>query len=392
MKVLMIISQFYPFIGGAERQAQLLSAKLLEKGVEVEVVTGWWRFDTPPKEMIDGIKVVRNFSFWGVFGIKGIRFFGVLAYMASLGAYLLARGKQYDLIHVHQALYPAFISVLFGKGFMRKPILVKSGSSGLTSDIKELKRLPLGNLQLRYLVKKMDCLVATNKISGREFVEIGYPESRIVYIPNGVKISLQGKVAYGLVRTILTSARLSREKGVDTLLRAWAHISKQEKTLKLIILGDGPLASELKNLSKLLNLTESVDFRGMVQDVSPFLKEADLFILPSRTEGVSNALLEAMSYGIPCIATDVGGNPEALGKGESQTIPKGHYIVGKNGVLINPDDVKGLSEAIFYLIREGGVREEMGRRSRKFVQENYSIDVIADRYMAHYQRMLDGRF
>jgi glycosyltransferase involved in cell wall biosynthesis len=130
----------------------------------------------------------------------------------------------------------------------------------------------------------------------------------------------------------------------------------------------------------------------MVQDVSPFLKEADLFILPSRTEGVSNALLEAMSYGIPCIATDVGGNPEALGKGESQTIPKGHYIVGKNGVLINPDDVKGLSEAIFYLIREGGVREEMGRRSRKFVQENYSIDVIADRYMAHYQRMLDGRF
>ena len=378
-------------IGGAEKQAQLLANKLIEKGLKVALVTGWWRINTLPTERIDGIKVIRNFSCWGMFGIKGIRSFGVLAYMTSLGAYLLAQGRHYDLIHVHQALYPAFVSVFFGRELLHKPVLVKSASSGMTSDIKELRRYPSGNFQLKYLVKKMDYLVATNKASGSEFIEIGYPGSRIVYIPNGVKISSEGKTTYAPVRTVLTSARLSREKGMDILIKAWAQVVQQEKSLKLLILGDGPLASELRNLSKSLNLAGSVDFRGLVQDVSSYLKEADLFVLPSRTEGVSNALLEAMSQGIPCIATDVGGNPEALGKGESKEVSVGQYLLAKNGVLIHPGDAQGLSNAILYLIREGRVREEMGRRSRQYIRENYSIDLIADRYIELYQHILSGR-
>ena len=387
----MIISQFHPLIGGAEKQAQLLAKELIEKGLKVTLVTGWWRINTLPTERIDGIRVIRNFSCWGVFGIKGIRSFGVLAYMASLGAYLLAQGKQYDLIHVHQALYPAFVSVFFGKGFLHKPVLVKSASSGMTSDIKQLRRYPSGSFQLKHLVKKMDYLVATNKMSGREFIEIGYPESRIVYIPNGVKITSEGKGTYTSVRTVLTSARLSREKGMDILIKAWAHVVEHEKFLKLVILGDGPLASELRNLSKDLNLTDSVDFRGMVQDVSSYLNEADLFVLPSKTEGVSNALLEAMNQGIPCIATDVGGNPEALGKRDSKEVSVGQYALATNGVLVYPGDVEGLSSAILYLIRERGVREEMGRKGRQYIRENYSIDLIADRYIELYQHMLSRR-
>jgi glycosyltransferase involved in cell wall biosynthesis len=391
MRILMVISQFHPIIGGAEKQAQLLAKELIEKGLKVTLVTGWWRINTPATERIDGIKIIRNFSCWGMFGIKGIRSFGVLAYMASLGAYLLAQGKHYDLIHVHQALYPAFVSVFFGRELLHKPVLVKSGSSGMTSDISQLRQYPSGNFQLKYLVKKMDYLVATNKISRKEFIEIGYPESRIVYIPNGVKISSEGKGTYAPVRTVLTSARLSREKGMDILIKAWAQVVQHEKSLKLLILGDGPLASELRNLSKSLNLTDSVDFRGMVQDVSSYLRAADLFVLPSRTEGVSNALLEAMSQGIPCIATDVGGNPEALGKGESKGVSVAQYVLAKNGVLVRSGDVQGLSNAILYLIREGGVREEMGRRSRQYIRENYSIDLIADRYIELYQHMLSGR-
>jgi L-malate glycosyltransferase len=391
MKVLMVVSQFHPIIGGAEKQAQLLAKELIERGLNVTLVTGWWRINTLPTERIDGIRVIRNFSCWGVFGIKGIRSFGVLAYMVSLGAYLLAKGKQYDLIHVHQALYPAFVSVFFGKVFLHKPVLVKSASSGITSDIRQLTRYPSGNFQLKYLVKKMDYLVATNKTSGREFIEMGYPESRIVYIPNGVKITSEGKGTYTSVRTVLTSARLSREKGMDILIKAWAQVLRQEKSLKLLILGDGPLASELRNLSKALDLTDSVDFRGMVQDVSSYLKEADLFVLPSRTEGVSNALLEAMNQGIPCIATDVGGNPEALGKRDSTEVSVGQYVLANNGVLVHPGDVQGLSNAILFLIREGGVREEMGKRSREYIRDHYSIDLIADRYIELYQHMLSRR-
>ncbi len=391
MKVLMVISQFYPMVGGAEKQAQLLAKKLIEKGLEVKLVTGWWNLKTPRKEIIDGINVFRNFSCWGMFGIKGIRTLGALMYMTTLGIYLLAHRREYDIIHVHQALYPAFVSVLFGKELLHKPVLVKSASSGLTSDIKLLRRFPLGQLQLKYLLKKMDCLVSVSQKGANEFREIGFPETQIVCIPNGVSILPEGKATYGPVLNVLTTTRLSKEKGIDVLLRAWANIIQLQKTLKLLILGNGPLEDELKGLSKSLGLTGSVDFTGRVNNVFEYLKDADLFVLPSRSEGLSNALLEAMGYGIPCIATHVGGNAEVLGMDEYKKISPGEYVIARNGLLVNPNDAKGLSEAILYLIQNGSVREEMGRNSKIFIRENYFIDLIADRYIKLYRRIMDGK-
>jgi hypothetical protein len=87
MKVVMVISQFHPFIGGAERQAQLLAQSLVKKGIQVQVVTGWLRFRTPRKQFIDGTEVFRNFSCWGMFGIKWIRILGGLIYMVTLSVY-----------------------------------------------------------------------------------------------------------------------------------------------------------------------------------------------------------------------------------------------------------------------------------------------------------------
>jgi glycosyltransferase involved in cell wall biosynthesis len=393
MKILMVISQFHPLIGGAEKQAQLLSKKLIEKGLTVNLVTGWRKFGTPRKEMIDGIRIFRNFCFWGVFGVKNhrmIRMFGGLIYMMSLAAYLILHGREYDIIHVHQFLYPAFVSVLMGKKVLKKPVLVKSASSGVTSDIRRLRHLPLGRFQLNFLLKELDNLVAISKATGKDFKKIGYSESRILYIPNGVEVPVIGKNIYPQVTRVITITRLSQEKGVDVLLKAWAEVVREEKSLKLLIVGNGSLESGLKTLSRSLGIVESVDFVGAVQDVSHYLIGSDLFILSSRSEGMSNALLEAMSYAIPCIATNVGGNTEALG-GEEREIPKGAYVIAKNGLLINPDDVKGLAEAVLFFIRNQNEREEMGKRGRIHVKENYSIDLIVNQYIALYQRILGRR-
>jgi glycosyltransferase involved in cell wall biosynthesis len=165
-------------------------------------------------------------------------------------------------------------------------------------------------------------------------------------------------------------------------------IAPAETTLRLIILGNGPEEMELKKLSESLEVAHLVQFRGVVHNVEEYLREADLFILPSRAEGLSNALLEAMSYGIPCIATHVGGTPELLGADRNIKISPGEYRIARNGVLVNPDDVNSLSEAILYLIRDQKAREELGKKGRIFVQDNYSIDLIADRYIALYQCMV----
>jgi len=244
---------------------------------------------------------------------------------------------------------------------------------------------------LKYLLKKMDCLVSVSQTGANEFREIGFPETQIVCIPNGVSILPEGKATYGPVLNVLTTTRLSKEKGIDVLLRAWANIIQLQKSLKLLILGNGPLEDELKGLSKSLGLTGSVDFTGRVNNVFEYLKDADLFVLPSRSEGLSNALLEAMGYGIPCIATHVGGNAEVLGMDEYKKISPGEYVIARNGLLVNPNDAKGLSEAILYLIQNGSVREEMGRNSKIFIRENYFIDLIADRYIKLYRRIMDGK-
>lgn len=378
-------------IGGAEKQAQLLSRKLIERGHEVHVVTGLWSLKTPSKEIIHGIKIFRNFTFWGMFGIKALRPLAALTYMVTLGIFLLAHRREYDIIHVHQALHPAFVSVLVAKQFLGKPVIVKTASSGMTSDIKQLKQVPLGSFQLRYLLRNMECLVAVSKVGGKEFKDIGFPESQIEHIPNGVALLLDEKANYGQVKRVITTARLSKEKGIDVLLKAWVSVVRQEKKLKLVIVGDGPLAGELKKLSRFLRVKEYVEFTGMVQSPTEYLREADLFVLPSRAEGLSNALLEAMSYGLPCIATNVGGNIELIAEDDYKKIMQGKFIIAKNGLIVNPDDVEGISEAMLYFIRNGMEREEMGHKARLYIRENYSIDLIADKYIALYQRILDRK-
>lgn len=386
----MVISQFFPIIGGAEKQAQLLTKKLIEKGVRVDLITGWWNFGTPRKETIDGVSVFRNFCGWGMFGMnkhRTIRALGGIIYVITLGAYLFLHGREYDIIHVHQFLYPAFVSLLIGKEVLNKPVIVKSASSGSTSDIERLRRLPLGFLQLNFLLKELDHLVGVSKATGEDFKQMGYSESRISYIPNGVEVPIRLNPIYNQVRRIITITRLSQEKGLDILLKAWTEVIREEKSLKLLIVGSGSLEPELKTLSRSLRIADSVDFVGSVQNPSNYLKESDLFVLSSRSEGMSNALLEAMSHGIPCIATNVGGNGELLG-GENKEILRGGYLLAKNGLLINPDDVKGLSEAILYFIRDERAREEMGKRARNFIQENYSIDLVAETYLSLYRSIL----
>jgi glycosyltransferase involved in cell wall biosynthesis len=323
-----------------------------------------------------------------MFGIKGIRTIGAFIYMMSLCIFLLLHKEEYDLIHVHQALYPAFISVFVGKQILRKPVLVKTASSGLTSDFKLIKRFPLGKFQLRYLLKKMDCLVTVSRISGKEYQEIGFPESKIVYIPNGVEIPSERKDLPDKIKRVVSTSRLSEEKGVDVLLRAWADVVKHEKGLQLTIMGYGPLESKLKHLSQSLGIEKFVEFIGRVENVGAHLKNAELFVLPSRSEGLSNALLEAMSYGIPCIVTKVGGNGELL-VGEGKEIQSGRYVIARNGLLVNPDDVEGLCKAILYLLRHRGEREELGKRSRQFILENFSIDCVAERYISLYKSILN---
>jgi glycosyltransferase involved in cell wall biosynthesis len=216
-----------------------------------------------------------------------------------------------------------------------------------------------------------------------EMREVGF--RRIVQIPNGVELPpavtaaershardalrVSGKVA-------LYVGRLDAEKGVDGLIRAWRTVHTRVDNATLLIVGHGPEQRRLEHLLREHPLSAaSVQLRGAVRDVRPYLQAADLFILPSRSEGISIALLEALAAGLPVVATEVGGNREVLGGSDV-------------GVLVPPNDPEHLASAISDALAAELDRDRVAAAARTHVAENFSLGHVVDAYEQLYARVL----
>ena len=170
--------------------------------------------------------------------------------------------------------------------------------------------------------------------------------------------------ASGRGARILYAGRLSREKGIDTLLRAIALLPPDTlENVKVVVAGAGPADRELRSLSATLGLEEHVRFAGIVSPGPDLLAEydrADLFVLPSRIEGVPRALLEASARLLPVVATSVGGVPHLIRDGES-------------GLIVPPDDPQALADAIGRVIGDPALARSLGRAGGEVASE-YSLE------------------
>lgn len=385
-RVLMVVRLFYPWIGGTERQAHKLARALRDRGVDVQLVTGWWFRGTPQQEEIDGIPVYRNLTLWEFFGIKGLRKLGGYLYIASLIFYLWRRRSEYELIHVHGLNYHTFAAVLAGRWSGRK-VLSKLANSGRASDIHKMR----GDKQLagaRFMLPTaLQChrFVALNKTVVAELTAAGVPAQRIVELVNGVEIAeMPIKPTYALhdpVR-LLFVGRLHEQKGLDVLLRALPQLiharcqASETRPIRLCLLGDGPQRTALQELAAQLGIAEHVDFAGESDRVSEHLQEADVFVLPSRAEGLSNALLEAMACGLPVIASAIPGNVDVVQHGE-------------NGLLCTAEDPASLADALGALLADAPLRARLGAAARATVEHCYSLDYVAGRYLQLYRELIN---
>src|SRR5262249_3744481 len=146
-----------------------------------------------------------------------------------------------------------------------------------------------------------------------EALGLGVPRDRIALIPNAVLLRNDGhrsEPARGDI--VLFVGGLRRQKGVDGLLKAFAQVTT---TLPLCVVGDGPERSAPEAQARTLGIADRVRFVGEVADPSPYYARARLFVFPSWAEGLSNALLEAMAFGLPVVATRVGGNVDLVEDG-----------------------------------------------------------------------------
>lgn len=211
------------------------------------------------------------------------------------------------------------------------------------------------------------------------------PADKAVAIPNGIPIGAfrsrsaeaRQRLAESLglpadVALLGTVGRLHPAKDHALLLRAFAQLVAGHPHTALIVVGDGALRADLEREAQSLGIAGRVRFLGDRGDVKALLCAFDLFVLSSRTEGYSIALVEACAAGLPIVATAVGGNPEIVRD-------------GRNGRIVPPGDADALVAAIAGLLEDVPRRESMGEAARAWALANGSVEAMAERYEAVYR-------
>ena len=185
-----------------------------------------------------------------------------------------------------------------------------------------------------------------------------------VIIPNPVEV--QCKAVYAKKGKIVTVGRLAEQKNQKMLINAFAEVKKKFPEIELHIFGEGNLRSDLETQIESLGLKESVFLRGNVIDIHQQISDAALFVLSSDYEGLSNALLEAMMMGLPCISTECAGSDE-------------YIISGKNGLLTPVADAKAMVDAMCRLLSNDDEAQCLGKSAEKTVAGLYK-DIIINKW------------
>ena len=366
-KILMIISLFSPVRGGAEQQALQLAAGLQKHALSVAILTRKLS-GLPVYEEINGVPVYRNITTVNIGKLFG------LVYAVSVFWFLLRHRHSYDIIHCHlaQGLHTPVALVI--KFLLKKSVIIKIGATGALSDFSVLRTSLMGHSMVR-LLRHADRLVVVCKQAFTEALQNGIPKERIVLIPNSVDCTMFRPLSEQRQQGCITfTGRLDRMKGVDVLIHAFALLKARGAAARLRIIGEGPEQENLKALASSLCLADEVFFYGVRHDIPHLLNEAALFVLPSLSEGLSNAVLEAMACGLPVVATRVGGIPDII-------------TDGVNGLLVPPGQPEQLAEALWHVLNDRALAEKLGANARRTVIEQYCLDNMLTAYQSLYQNV-----
>lgn len=335
--------------GGAEKQCLLL-ASLLKERYQIQVVI----IDDLPvyQGHLDFLKE-KNIDF--IF-LKG----KTLEKIITLRS--LFRKNQTDLI---LSYLPRDISVsaIAGLGLVKKHI------GGIRNALMEKTKIRILKFFHNYL---LDASIS-NCVSGKEFFsQQGLRGDKIFVIPNGISIENAPCLRQDSSSiTISTFGRLVEQKDFETAIKSISYlqsnINGSRTTIKLKIVGDGPMKEELQSKIIESNLIDTIEIVDNPEDLSTILRETDIYLCTSIFEGVSNAIMEAMSHSLPIVATDAGDNKRLV-------------LHGTNGYIFPLKDHIGIGNAMKELIGDYDKRISFGLKSHDILKQNHDMSVFRDQY------------
>jgi glycosyltransferase involved in cell wall biosynthesis len=217
--------------------------------------------------------------------------------------------------------------------------------------------------------------------------DFGVPLEKIVLIESGIdldafepvteelKIERRKRFGLGQEPVIGMVARLSDVKGQDILIKAMARVVTEVPEAKLLLVGMGKTESILRSMVSRLGLEEHIRFIALVNATNEMLSLFDIFVMPSRQEGLGLSIMEAQAAGVPVIASRVGGIP-------------GLIEDGRTGILVEPENVQALSSAVIELIKSRPRSRAIGLSGRDFIQMTHSSDCMVEKTIAVYQNFV----
>ncbi|MFX0194952.1 MAG: glycosyltransferase family 4 protein [Candidatus Hodarchaeota archaeon] len=363
---------------GRPRHICKLSKLLINEGVDCKIVGASKSFERELQNI--GINNIRIFHKWKPLD-RSLR--------SIINLYRVVKNERPDLVHSH-GITENIVMGIIGH-LLHIPIVATYHTNPFDkykyeSSIRKIKRYFYEFFYIDFLTKLVSRNFAYITVVSQElkksFVQKGYEESKIMVVYFGVDVR-ENDIKFKLKRrgkpSILFIGRVSKEKGCDCLLRACKRIADQGKSFKLTLVGDGDIKC-FSDMAVELGIDGRVIFAGYRREVSGFLKESEIFIFPSMGEGLPISILEAMAYGLPVIASNVGGIPEAIQHGE-------------NGYLVPAGDQLSLADMIGKMIDEGREKRYiMGLRNKKKVLKSFSGKKMVEEYLEIYKKCLDGSF
>jgi glycosyltransferase involved in cell wall biosynthesis len=293
----------------------------------------------------------------------------------------LARAKRYDIIHVHWPMPMALLGWAARRGHRAPMVTTFYGI-----ELRWVQsRLPFLRWLVRWAARSSAQAVAISTYTARElrkFVDV--PVEVIPYTAELAPPETSARAQNG-ERSILFVGRLIERKGVAHLVRALGTV-RRTVPARLVVVGDGPERGTLERLAAATGVAPHVDFRGRVSDeeLRQAYASADVFVLPSvldqrqDTEGLGVVLLEAMNYGVPVVASNIGGITDIV-QHES------------TGLLVPPGDEHALASALTQLLRDPELARTLGAGGSRLLRETFSWDAIVRRWEDVYARVQRSR-
>jgi glycosyltransferase involved in cell wall biosynthesis len=328
-----------------------------------------------------------------------------LAEMFSCPVHVLPLRRTYDwnaiqmarrLRHLIRAERVSIVHSFFETSDLWGGTVAKlSGCPLLVSSRRDMGilRQPKHDVAYRLIRPWMD-LVVTVSDQVRSFVveRDGMDPGKVVTLYNGVDMSVFGgprnsaslRSQLGLQNAshiISTVGHIRRVKGLDIFVRTAAQVCREFPRAAFLIVGDcleEDHRRELQQLTQALGLGENMRFMGVQPNVKPFLDLSDVFCLLSRSEGFSMALIEAMARSLPCVATRVGGNAEAIEEGQS-------------GFLVENEDVDAAANRILRLLRDPEQARRMGAVGREIVEKRFTVEAMIAQLAGIYDHLLQTK-